>query len=264
MWNNLEQFENNENIYLKSNDAWYFYWKNIEEESFILDTEEYKALNLIRKNHIEDWNLHFENIKPYFMKDIKTIWNINFENEFYCIWGWTSLALMWVINRNSEDIDIFCYEENLISIKNKFEKAFWVWFKRNDFNWAYYHKFPIWDGNEYKIEIVPFTEKIDTIKKDNFVFMTVEQTLRNKFRAVMEREEKRDIYDLAVLYFKRYDLFNLYINEKIAKRIYWNKNTIYNNEALLRVLKNKEEDFIILWNFFNYLEKRYHLSDIII
>lgn len=257
-----EQFEENANYFLKHNDPWFFYWKNILEEEFILEKEELEALKIIRNNHKEEKDkIHIENVKPYFKKVLKKIRNIDFEWLFYILWWWTSLTLMWVINRDSDDIDIFCKENDIIYIKEKFEKEFWVGFLRNDFNWAYFARFNLLNWENFKIEIVPYNKLMIPVEIDWIIFSSAEVTLMNKFEAVMTREARRDIYDLAVFYFKRYELFNKYINKKIAKRIYSNKDTIFNNKPLIWVLKNKEDDFKILNAFFKYLEIRYNLKE---
>lgn len=233
--------------YLKDN------FDKIEDFYFLTDDKKEVLKDVI---NFKEW-FNLSNTKEYFSKIIEEV-NKIWMKEFYCIWWWTSLAVLWMVDRNSEDIDIFCYQEDILSIKEKVENRLWIKLRYNDFNWWYMAYINKWEENEYKIEIVPLDYEIEIINVNWYIFMDPKQTLRNKFNAILTREERRDIYDLAILSFKLNKEFEELITEKHANRILDSEKTIKTNKKLLKVLKDTERDFRILDDFFKYLREKYN------
>jgi len=217
-------------------------------------TEKIKVIEYLSTfSNLNKW-LQWENVSKKWKNILKKIQK--HLSKDYCIGGGTSLVLLWKINRYSEDIDIFCSYNKLEDLRQKISKILNCKMRSIKSNHGYgCHLY-----DDLKIEIIPIKSTIKTIEKENIKFMNPRQTLDNKFKAIQEREETRDIYDLAVFSFIEYNYFFSRLNDKHVQRIWRAINNGVENEKLLRVLKNKKYDKLILHYFFNKLIKDYNLK----
>lgn len=259
-WNMMDEFFNNINS-IMNNDYYVIYdilqkvW--IERNSFIQivkqnwfldELERIKYIKTLIETKEKKW-LRYENInkilKWYIVKifnDKNLTWKYKFK-----LWWWTGLVLNWDINRYSEDIDLFVNEKQINEFKQDLQDLLKLNFTKNKANEWYF----TYINEEFKIEILP-TNKLNYIIKDWIRFTPLLETVENKLNALKERDEFRDIYDLAILSLENRKIFKQ-ITPAHIKKLKITKWIFDKNKKLLRVFKNEKIDLEIIKSFYKNL-----------